>query len=176
MSACSWRRTKFWCSYSLLANTGRVLTRVNGVCPLTHRADCTPCCLTFISKQSWFATYLMVIFPRKSQVKESQSLATTAHQTTDTTLLKRTSLVLMATCFCELKSHFQVLQLRCTCHSWDLGHSVPAWEKNGTPISMAGRSGTTVQNHWKVSVHPVLQLSWVLGRRERIQEWTALWC
>lgn len=95
--------------------------RVEDVCPLTEGVERIPCHLTFKSKQWWFVTYLMVIFPRKTQVKESKSSATTAHQSNrHYPAEKSKSGAYGNTCFCKSKSHFQALQLRCMWHSWDL--------------------------------------------------------
>lgn len=147
------------------------------MCPPTHRTERTPCCFTFTSKQWQFAMYLVVIIPRKSQVKEFQSSATRAHQTTDTNLLKRTSLVLMAIpgfVNPKVTSKPSISGIHSTVQTWG-GLNPCLGRKWYTPVSMAGRLDTTVQNQWKGSAHPVLQLNWEFGRRERIQEWTALW-
>lgn len=153
--------------------------RVNDVCPLIHRAECTPCCLTFISKQWQFAAYLMVIFPRKLQVKESvisnDSTPDHRHHSAEKDKPGPSG----NTCFCESQSRFQALQLRCTCHGPGPGgggtQSLPGKEMAHCRLHGWRIRYHSPKNHWKVSVHPVLQLSWEFGRRERIQERAALW-
>lgn len=121
--------------------------------------------------------YLTMIIPRESQVKESQSSATRAHQTADTNLLNRTSLVLMAiSAFVNPKvtSKPSISGVHSTVQTWG-GLNPCLGRKWHSPMSMAGRLDTAVQNQWKGPAHPVFQLNWGFGRRERIQEQAALW-
>lgn len=151
--------------------------RVEDVCPLTEGVESIPCHLTFKSKQWWFATYLMVIFPRKTQVEESKSSATTAHQSNRHYPAEKSSLVLMAIpAFVNPKATSKPFSSGVcgTVETW-WGFNPCVWRKWQTPISMAGRLGTTVKNYWEVSVQPVLQPRWQLGRRQRIEEQAVLW-
>lgn len=126
--------------------------------------------------QWWFAVYLMVVFPRKSQVKESQSSATTAHKTQTPPCWKG-----QAWCLWQYLLLWIQKSLASPPAQVYMPHLRPEGElspclgrKWHAPISMAGRLGVTVQNHCKISVWPILQPSWQLRRRERIQEWAAL--
>lgn len=173
MSACSWRRTKLWIFYSLLANAGRVLMRVKDVCPLTHRAKC----LTFISKTLWwFATWLMVSFSEKNTSQRIPVISNNSTPDHRHHSAEKTRLVLMAipaSVNPKVSSKPSRSGVYATAESQQRLNQCSG-RKLHSPIPMSGRLATTVQTPEKALSNQSFS-SAEFGRRERVEEQAALW-
>lgn len=165
MSACSWRRTKLWSFYSLLANAGRVLMRVKDVCPLRHRAKCMPRCLTLISKTLWwFVTWLMVAFSEKNTSQRIPVISNNSTPDQRHHPAEKTRLVLMAipaSVNAKVNSKPSRSGAYATAESQQrLNQCLDRKWHSPIPMKISYHS----PNHWKSSVQPVFQLSWEFGK------------